>query len=383
MIPQLSNISLQKIVNKFTGNQRAIGVDVGLNSIKVVSLKKSKEKILLDNYVIANSQKPLIEVGENGAISELAGTVVKEAMRSAGLKSRMVNVAIPSFTSLIITIEIPSISSGNFEDVVRKEVARYIPVKIDDVVYDWQVINQEVLHSSQETGAESNGRLSGRNYQDKGQMIKILVIAIMKEISAKYEEVFYKNELRINLLEIDSISLSRALTGRRPGVYIILDIGHEVCNIIIAAQGNILINRTVDIGGNKMTEVIAKTFKINNKRAEQLKIQKGIQAGIIPGSRQNALTPLLSILVEEIKKTKELFREDFGGATVNEILVSGGTAKMIGLKEFLTEQTGLKTTVANALQDGIEVPAAAQGAVEKEGALLNIATGLALADFLE
>ncbi len=364
------------LMKKFTGNKLAVGVDVGTKSIKVVALKKEGDKIILKNYAIARTKKSLIKIGQKGVINEFAGEVVKTALGEADIKNKTVNVAIPSFTSLVVTIEVDKISGKIPEEAIRREVSKYIPVKIEDVVYDWQIIDESLLKSGANIG--ETGEQSRENKQAQ-KKVKILVIAIMKEISNKYEQVFVESGLNINLLEIDSISLTRALTHNKQGVYLILDIGHETSNILVASPQGVLMNRTIDVGGDKMTQVIADSMKIGFERAEQIKREQGIN---VTGNGQEGgiLTTVLSIIVDEVKKTIQLFETDFDGVKIDQIILTGGTAMMLGLKEFLQQQMNREVVVGNALE-GIAFVPEVKNALLQNAPSLSIAIGLALANF--
>jgi type IV pilus assembly protein PilM len=378
MVAQSFSDFAANISKQFSGKKLAVGVDVSTKSIKAVVLEKEADKIILKNYSIARTKNPLIEIGKTGVINDFAGGVVKNSLESAGIKGKTINVAIPSFTSLIITIEVPRISDKEFEEAIRGEVAKYIPVKIEDVVYDWQVIDEEQLRGEESSHTEN--KMSGQNAQS-GEMVKILVIAVMKEISGKYSQVLSVNDLDVNLLEIDSISLTRALTRNKKGVYLILDIGHETSNILVAAQQSVLMNRTIDIGGDKMTQVIADSMKVDFSRADQIKREQGVNIKV-SGRESGVLETILSMIIDELKKTIQLFKADFEGVEVAGILLTGGAASMIGLRETVQQQIGVETSIGNALE-GIAFRPEIKEVLLKHASSLSIAIGLALANFEE
>ncbi len=223
MVAQSFSDFAANISNQFSSKKLAVGVDISTKSIKAVVLEKEADKIILKNYSIARSQEALIEIGNAGVINDFAGAVVKNSLESAGIKSNIINVAIPSFTSLIITIEVPRIADKEFEEAIRREVSKYIPVKIEDVVYDWQIINEEQLRSS---GADSvETKVNDRSIHS-GEMVKILVIAVMKEISGQYSRVLRSNDFEVHFFEIYSTSLTRAFTLNKDGVHLLFNTGH-------------------------------------------------------------------------------------------------------------------------------------------------------------
>ena len=378
MVAQSFSDFAASISKQFSGKKLAVGVDVSTKSIKAVVLEKEADKIILKNYSIARTKEPLIEIGKTGVINDFAGGVVKNSLESAGIKSKTINIAIPSFTSLIITIEVPRISDKEFEEAIRREVSKYIPVKIEDVVYDWQIIDEKQLRSEEGFSTDGNVR---RQESQSGEMVKILVIAVMKEISGKYSQVLSANDLEVNLLEIDSISLTRALTRNKSGVYLILDIGHETSNILVAAQQSVLMNRTIDIGGDKMTQVIADSMKVGFDRADQIKREQGVNVKV-SGRENGVLETILAMIVDELRKTMQLFKDDFEGAEIEGILLTGGAASMIGLRETVQQQTGVETSIGNALE-GVAFRPEIKDVLLKHASSLSIAIGLALANFEE
>ncbi len=375
MSSKLLGSLLGGISEVFDKDDTAVGVDVGSNSIKVVSLKREGEKIVLDNYAVVRSEDKLLNLANPGVINDLAGVVAKQALEAAGIKEKKVNVATPSFTSLVVTIEVPKMPEEQFEEAVRKEVSKYIPVSIEDVVYDWQIINEDVLQSNEKAiTPEERQKL-----QNQSNSVKILVIAIIKEISARYNKVFRDNGLELNLLEIDSISLARALAGPEGEISLILDIGHETCNVIISSREGLLLNRTIDVGGDTITRKIAETLGVDFAEAERLKIEKGLQLVDSKSGKNISLEPVIKI-VDELKRTLKIFEEDFQRLKVKEVYLTGGSAAMIGLKDFLEKELNLPVLVANPLR-GIAFAPEVEEPLLKHAPLLTIAIGLALANF--
>ncbi len=375
MSSKLLGSLLGGISEVFDKDGTAVGVDVGSNSIKVVSLKREGEKIVLDNYAVVRSEDKLLNLANPGVINDLAGVITKETLETADIKEKKVNVATPSFTSLVVTIEVPKMPEEQFEKAIRKEVSKYIPVSIEDVVYDWQVINEDVLQANEKAITPEERR----KLQDQSNSVKILVIAIIKEISARYNRVFKDNGLELTLLEIDSISLARALAGAEGEISLILDIGHETCNVIISSREGLLLNRTIDVGGDTITKKIAEALGIDFAEAERLKIEKGLHL-VDPKSEKSVFLEPVGKIVDELKRTLKIFKKDFQGLKVKEVYLTGGSAAMIGLKDFLEKELGLPVLVANPLR-GIAFAPEVKESLLKHAPLLTIAIGLALANF--
>lgn len=365
----------KKLSDSFLGGKKiSVGVDVGSSSVKVVELEKKGEELVLKNYAIALGQEELIKPGTSGVISPKAGSVIKKTLEEAGVKAMKVNVAVPSFSSLITTIDIPEIHQDEIEKVVQSEAPKYIPVQLSDVVYGWQLIDEVVAEEQAMTDEEKKKKI-----KNKQGNLHILMVAIMKEISDQYDKVFSIANVSIDSLEIDSFSLTRSLVGNDPKPYLVLDIGHKVCNIIAVSNKNILLNRTIDVAGDRITRVIAKALNIDNDRAEKMKIQEGMD---ISQQGSKMVTQVLSVLTGEIRRTIKALGESYPKVEIEGIILSGGGSKLKGLRQFIESDLDIKTVIGNPMST-VSYPKQVEDVLLGNSPALSIATGLALLGFDE
>lgn len=349
----------------------SVGVDIGNSGVKIVEIEKVEDNFVLKNYAIAHSKEELIKPGTSGVVDDAAGPIVKKALEQSGIRKQKVNVAVPSFSSLITTIEMPQMPQNEIEQVVLREAPKYIPVQLSDVVYGWQII-EGVKEKKQKEDEEEEDIMAKRS-----KPLHVLMVAIMKEISNQYQKVFSMNDLSIDSLEIDSFSLTRSLVNHKTGTFLILDIGHKVCNVIAVSNKNILMNRTIDVAGDRITKVISKALGIDGERAEKLKVEQGLS---IDKKGTSTVAQVLSVLIAEIKRTKRALAENYPGLEIEEIILSGGGAKLKGLEEFIGEEMGVPAALGNPLEE-ISYPDAVKESIKKHSPALSIAVGLAMLGF--
>lgn len=369
---------LSKLKSSLLGGNSniSVGVDVGSASIKVVVLEKIGNAIHLKNYAIAKSKDEIIRPGTAGVISEVASELIGKTMEEAEVSKKSVHAAVPSFSSLITAIEIPKTAEKDIDEIIQNEAPKYIPVQLADVVYGWQLIDEGSDSGDEEQKEEST--ISGVKRDGK---IHILLVAIMREISTQYESVFAAAGLKIESLEIDAFSLTRALIGNNKKPHLILDIGHKVCNIVAVANGNVLLNRTIDIAGDRITKTIARSLNIDTQRAEQLKHKEGMKSGEAQGGTE-MIGQVMSAVVGEIVKTNEAIKKTYKGIEINEIVLTGGGAKLEGMAEYLQEELKLETRLGDPFAT-INYPESIQHIIDEHGSELVIAVGLALNAFEE
>ncbi len=381
---------IQKIKKFFSGGlfkkrvKSAVGVDIGNRSVKIVELEKKSNHIELKNYAIGKIKQDLLKAGTTGVISNQTGDVIAKMLNEAGIKTKSVNVSIPSFASLVSVIELPLMSNSEIDQVIRAEAPKYIPVKLSEVVYDWEIIyDPRKKEESAEKKKEKSGKgkiLSNGNEALDGKF-KILIVAIMKEISDRYEKVLVSHDLAIDALEIDSFSLVRSLVGNDGGCYLILDIGHKVCNILVVSESSILNNRSIDVAGARMTRVIERGMGLDQQRAEQVKIEQGVNLSSNTGPG-NLLAPTLGLITDETKKTIEILNKDYPHLQVKNVILTGGGSRMIGLKEFIEKEVGISTIMGNPLAK-VKYPKEIEKVVKNHDPFFAVAVGLAMLNFEE
>jgi type IV pilus assembly protein PilM len=137
--------------------------------------------------------------------------------------------------------------------------------------------------------------------------------------------------------------------------------------------------RDVSVGGNQYTDILQKELQLNFQEAEDLKL------GRTGGSEVEMVQPLLEsitdLLISEVQKTFDFFRETYPTETINEVLISGGTAHMPGLPERIEAAFSYPTSVLDPFRSITVGPKVSAVKVTSLGPALAVAVGLALRGF--
>ncbi len=377
--------SLSKLKGAFSfgeGKRQKIslGIDVGSSGVKAVELERKGGEMVLKNYALATVRgEGLIDIASQKIIKENSTEVIKRVIRESGIKTKEVNVSIPGFASLVATIEVPEMSQKEMEQVVRMEAPKHIPININDVSYGWQLIEEpnkgqaslDKLYEKEEKKDElKNGP----------QKKKILIVAITKEISNQYEKVFSSAGLSIDSLEIDTFSLTRSIMGGNRSCNLILGVGHKMTNIIVVVNDSILISRNIDIAGEKITEALSQGMGVDKIRAEQMKIQRGIQTGGEAGGQADVIIPVLRSITKEVLETVNTLKSNYPETNIENIILSGGTSKMLGFKEFVENEIGIRTIAGNPFA-GVQFPEQIRNVIITQSPLFSVAVGLSAISF--
>jgi len=188
-------------------------------------------------------------------------------------------------------------------------------------------------------------------------------------------------QLELRTLESEVFALARAVRNYSEGredakrVVALLDMGSRSTTCSILDKGVLKTSHSFRIGGNELTEVVAKSLNIDYNKGEELKIEKGL-APSADGELRNVLNPLVDSIFAE---TKEVFRHFFKieGKKVDKVILTGGVSSMPGLKEYCAASLGKPTIILNPFAN-IAYPKILSGILKKMGPSYSVSVGLAL-----
>jgi len=350
-----------------------IGVDFGTSSIKAVELSYKDQKVFLENYGIVdlnflagsdfNKQK---EIGKVSSYEQNLAEGVRRLFEKMKPKAKSANVSIPGFNGLITIIEMLDMPDEELAKAIQFEAHKYIPSSLDEISMSWEVIERvenASLPLAQKIGKDNNS-----------QKIKVLLVAAPKKDIDRYGKYVATKNMKVGAIELETFSLVRALVGEDAGNFLIIDIGLQATNIILVEKGIVMVNRSIDAGGNEITSAIAESMNISNQRAEALK--KG-ERDFLNNKESALVIPVLEFIASEAKRIIGLYSVKNKGARIDGVILSGGTSKMKGLEEYFARLLETKIMIGNPWHR-VMVEDKARALVENLGGSFSVALGLAL-----
>lgn len=339
-----------------------LGVDIGTAAIKIVEIKKTSTLPKLINYGILRSNTHLDR--PNSAIQSSAlkiaeketADLLKILIREAGFKAKEAIASIPVFSVFITLLEMPQMPEADVAKAMAFQIKQHIPLPVSEVAIDWLKVGDK----------ETEG----------GIKQQILLISIPKEIIKRYQNIFKMAGLKLKALEIESLSLARALVGNNQAPVLMVDIGACSTNIAAIDQGFLKLNVFTDIAGSSLTSAIANGLGINVKRAENLKKQKGLKAGAAEYELSTLPLPYLDAIIGEGLRAKNKFERE-QEKKIEKIILAGGGANLLGIEEYFAKQTSAPVLVGDSLS-ALSYSPEIRILKKQLGAELAIAVGLAI-----
>lgn len=340
------------------GEKSFIGVDIGTSSIKAVEIKIKEKKPVLSNY--AWMRIPMVAANTNQVFSEVfLAECLKKVIGEGKITNGNFFMSLQSFGALMTLIKLPKLPPEDMEQAVQFEAHKYIPTSLDEVSLSWGIVKDDNIGGATTVG-------SGE--------IQVLLIAVPKNKVKRYENIAKIAGINLRAIEIESFSLVRSLIGNDAGRFIIVDIGSRVCNIILVEKGEIKISRNIDAGGKDITKAIAIGLSVDEGRAENLKISKMD----FLGKESNIVFPCLNLISGEIKRILlSYYKKDEANGVIDGIVLSGGTANLIGLDKYFSAIFNTKILVGNPF-GRVGYDPKLEAKIKDVGSQFSVAIGLAL-----
>lgn len=332
-----------------------VGLDIGTSCIKAVELTREKYDHVITGYAQIDVHH---ESSRQDAIAEL--------MAAAKFRTKRVASAVSGKNVVFRYITMPEMNDDKLQHAVRLEADKYIPFDVEDV----------------ELGAQ---RLEMGDEDAQAKEMKVLLVAAKKAVVTDHSRMLTDLGLQPVSVGVDGFALGNAWElgdtvnpgMQEPGRTVALvDIGSTKASINILRDNISCFAREVPIGGQDLTNAIARRLGIEPSKAEELKRDPGEELGIM----QEAIGQTLEDLGNEVNLSFDFFENQFDGE-VQEVWLTGGTSLLPMLEESFEKIFEKRTKTWNPIEglmvkaDNVDVEALNQLSPQ-----LAVAVGLAAAN---
>ncbi len=312
-------------------NTNLFGLDIGSTSIKVAKFKKSGSGIEVEAIGIGQAPERGISSDSESDIATLAQHV-KEVIKQANIRSEEVAVSLPDNQVYTKIIDMPPLSERELTASLKYEMEQYIPLPLDQVRTDWQIL--------------------GTSNKDGKQTTSVFLVAAPLKLLNKYEKVIEQAGYLTSAIETEMISVYRSLYPLlyNPAPSIVVHMGAMTTSISVVKNGVILLVFTVDRGGLAITRAISSDLGIDPSQAESFKKVYGLNKETFEGKIGKSLFPILESIMGDVRKTMFMYKEKYNNEEISQIVLSGGTALLPGIDIYFTNQLGGQVIIGNAFQ---------------------------------
>lgn len=298
-----------------------LGIDLGSESIKAIEAVKEKGRLRVVGFGKVELPAP-----------DARADALADLLKHCGFRSRRVATSVSGRSVIVRYLNMVDIPDENLKTAIRYEADRYIPFDLNEVVLDCHRIEDA-------PGVGANE-------------MKLLLVAVKRDVIDEQVRLVQGAGLQPELIDVDAFALGNAFALGGPTyemaagkVVALVDVGATKTVVDIVRGAESYFTREVYVGGNDVTNAIAKRFGIETFEGEQLKRN--------PSSREKeiaeAVLPSLEDLGNEIQLSFDYY-ENQSDSKVEEVFVSGGGSRVPGLEETFERIFERRTMTWNPLE---------------------------------
>lgn len=321
----------------FGKSKNLVGLDIGSSSIKAVELlvggRPGRETYKLKSLGVEPLPPQTIverDIIDNLQVSE----AIKKLFAERKIKTRSVCTGIAGNSVIVKKFSLAQMTPEELAESIHWEAEQYIPFPIADVNLDYQAVESSKA-------------------AEQGKM-EVLLAAAKKDKISGYTSVITQAGRNTVVVDVDAFAVQNAyeINYEMPinRVVALLNIGASLMNINILYQGVSIFSRDISIGGNNYTDAIQKGLNLSFERAEAAKKGEAVD-GAAPQQVANIMNEVSDDLKNEIQKTFEFFKATSGQERIDQIMLSGGTAKVSGLADLLSDKFNTPVEIMNPFRN--------------------------------
>jgi len=266
---------------------------------------------------------------------------LKQAVEYAGAKGRDCVAAITGQKVITRHVSVPVMPDRELEKAVRWEAEKFIPIPLDQSI---------VRHVN--LGEVDSG---------DGKQLRLLLVAVPTELTYEYYDLFKLAGLHLAVIDVPCFALFRAynrLVNESIGgeTMAVVHFGAATSHFVLLKDDQLLYSRTMPVGGNHLTEVLARGLGMNFDEAEKLKLEysgkvnldeAAVTADPVQFRVGSSLQDGIGELAREIGRSLEFYHSQEFSLPVEKVIISGGPCKTEALVQFLEQEIDLPVSVGS------------------------------------
>ncbi len=330
----------------FYKDRPLFGLDIGFNTIKVMQLDVAKKSTTVLGYGVAKFDENAVKDGVIVDYESLAKSAQDLFSKNiiGSISTRRVAATIPASKAYSRVLHLPAkLKKKELDEAVRLEAAQYIPIPLEDLYLDYEVVG---IHDDQS---------------------EVLLVGAPKKIIDSYMKFFELIGLEVSALETTISAASRIISrveNSQDVPTILIDLGSLSVDLTVYDK-NVVVNGTIPGGGDDFSQRIAEKLGVSKAEANSIKTKYGLGVSKHQAEVRKALKPQLDSLIKEIRRVVRYYEERTDGkSTIGQIITMGGGSNMPGLVDYLTDNLRIATRLCNFWSsfdtDGLQPPSEAE-----------------------
>lgn len=356
-------------------SQSVLGIDIGSSAIKIVQIRRKRGRAVLETYgELALGPYAQTEIGRS---TNLPQDKIIEALKDILIEAKTTTVdcgiALPLSSSLISFINVPAVPEKQLQEVISFEARKYIPVPMNEVMFDYSII------PSEENFAPDEPEIGGLKPDEKPlkkRNIDVLVVAIHNEYIRNYQAIASGIGLRASFYEIELFSSVRAVVEQGTQTIMVIDMGAQSTKLYIIERGLLRTAHTINRGSQDITLAISKALSVSVNEAENMKRSFGLKGGPEHKELTEIITVNLDYIFYEANAALLAYQKKYS-KNISKVVLTGGGVLLKGFIDLAKISFQTEIVYANPFAK-LETPAILGEQFIQYGPEFAVAIGCAL-----
>ncbi len=317
-------------------------VDIGFSSIKVAEFQYTKSGCrLLRNIWAQTGLKPdATGVDIVNRVSDILSAIWEKN----NILTNKIACCLPGRSVFVRQMKTPAVKDDQLDKIVKYMASQQIPFSPSEVIMDYHIFP--------------------RKEGEQGE-VDVTLIAVRNEVVNQNVEMAARAGLRSDVIDVSTLALFNVFSHLEKAegeVCAFVDIGASTTDIIIEQDGMLKFTRSAPIAGNNLTLAIERNLGITFDQAERVKKELGLVRSAmvdLPTEESKNTTGIdrtlvcevledsLEAIISEVRRSIDFYMSQPDGVTVNNILLSGGSARLKGLPEAFEERLGYPVQIVD------------------------------------
>jgi len=326
------------------GAKRLVGLKVGASQLAAARVSNNGVAELLQ--VAREPLNPGIVVGGELREPDALAEALKEFFKKNRLPTKGVRLGIANNRIGVRTFEIEGIDDPKqLDNAIKFRAQETLPIPIEDAVLDYQILGEE----------------AGEN----GQRIqKVLLVVAYRDLVDRYVDACRKAGITLAGIDLEAFALLRALQAPQAGAdgdaqaaLVAVAIGHERSTFAVSDGRICEFTRVLEWGGSALNIALARTLDAAPSEVEEIKRDLPLTTETVPdgltseraAQARDAMRRAIQVFARELVSSLQFYQNQPGSLGIGEIVLSGGTAHLVGLAEELERLIGVRVRVGDPL----------------------------------
>lgn len=303
----------------------AVAIDIGTYSVKAISANAGDKPEIKRIVEVFNTTGMAVPSDE--ASVEKMSTLIESVFTDYDLPRNDVRIALPETIVSTKVIPLPPLSDAELASAINWQAEQHIPIPPEELALEYQVLFRP-----------------GRN--DK-QPMRVLLVGLRKKVIENYVNLFHNLGVEPAVIETQVLSIMRSLqfVATDPTT-LIVHMGASSMNMALVHQAELKFVLSHLNGGQLLTKALEQALSMDSTQSEQYKRTYGLDAAQFQGKVREAMLPAARLLITEVKKALQFFVNQNPQESVKRVVLSGGSALLPGLVQYVTEETGCEVLVS-------------------------------------